>query len=354
MKPNHPEKEIPILRQTPFSKKELSQLSKAHHGDNLSKYDSRPDFKVAADGCIAFCKLEQENSDHYVTLVAPDVVGCECIILKAIHNDSFWMLHVEPQFLPTEEKMPNIIKAINQDENLKNLTVDAVFINQNNAHSFTLTALNQRGVQINRSKIISSSPADKDIFFTPRDGKIHIYYQNDGFFKVVKNNFIAAVPDLNLSPEQNTIYSQIKKSILNSNTTQDANNILISSFKTVSLDDSYKLFSNLLNDLELLDKLSVYNASMFFSNLNSNIWQDTLSKIREETMNKLNDKLDGISDDNEKLYILKNAKKQPIFRKHRHNYLVTGAWGRTTTIKMIETKIDDILNKKKLITLSKK
>ncbi|CEG56719.1 hypothetical protein [Legionella fallonii] len=80
----------------------------------------------------------------------------------------------------------------------------------------------------------------------------------------------------------------------------------------------------------------------FFGIHNTASWSNTLKTIRENALNKLLKQLDEMNNDEEKLALLEDAKKLPLFCEHRNNFIIQGAWGRTHSVKLIEEKEDEI------------
>jgi len=179
---------VPIVRETPFSRQELIRLLKG------SKYELRPDFKVAAQGELAFCNMSNEDQHHYITFIAPSVTQCECIILKDANTDSFWMLHVEPQGMANFiNQTANVVQALEQEDSLKNIIVDAIFINANTAHQSTIDALLKKGVKIRSSQHVGCENGGKDIFFSPKDGRINIFYNGtDDYWQTEETKLYAS------------------------------------------------------------------------------------------------------------------------------------------------------------------
>ncbi len=79
-----------------------------------------------------------------------------------------------------------------------------------------------------------------------------------------------------------------------------------------------------------------------FGIVNTASWQIVAKEIRVLAFQALQNKLSQIEGDQEKIAFLETARDLAIFREHRHNYVITGAWGRTDTVAEIDKLIESI------------
>lgn len=151
-------------------------------------------------------------------------------------------------------------------------------------------------------------------------------------------------PEIVVHPEMVAIPNMtLEETILAAENTRLAHQLLIAHFKALNLENSYSQFINLLQNPKIMDKLVAYKSSDLFGKLNTELWQETLKKIRQNALTQLKNKMSTLSSNKEKLDLLFEARKQPIFSSHRSNYVLSGAFGRTKTIKdVIDVEIKEI------------
>lgn len=87
----------------------------------------------------------------------------------------------------------------------------------------------------------------------------------------------------------------------------------------------------------------------FFGNTHTASWQKAISSIRKAALARLDHELANMTAgetgggqlaiDANKLALLKRAKTMPIFSVHRRNFWIQGAWGRTSAVREIESRI---------------
>ncbi|WED43638.1 hypothetical protein [Legionella cardiaca] len=79
----------------------------------------------------------------------------------------------------------------------------------------------------------------------------------------------------------------------------------------------------------------------FFGIKNTTSWRNTLEEFRRIARDTLFHEVDSLDESatEEKIAMLNDAKKLPLFWEHRNNSVFTGAWGRTTALRMIDEKI---------------
>lgn len=87
-----------------------------------------------------------------------------------------------------------------------------------------------------------------------------------------------------------------------------------------------------------------------FGKKNTKSWQRVASEIRAKAFVCLKIEVAQIDDPDAQLEYLKAARNMPVFCEHRNNYIITGAFFRTTTVKEIDKLIESLEKSQKLNT----
>jgi hypothetical protein len=132
-----------------------------------------------------------------------------------------------------------------------------------------------------------------------------------------------------------------KRSILNKYELQA---LLISEVQNTDLNVAQynELYLNIKNIPELNTHTNP-RLDRFFGINNTASWSNTLKILRDQSLERLFAELKNIESDEEKLSFLETAKNLPLFCEHRNNFIIQGAWGRTSSVKLIEEKENEIL-----------
>lgn len=135
----------------------------------------RPDVVHVMKNTSEFYDLDAEKHQDPFTmkLVCASLTGCECLILKEVNANRFWILHVEPfgGFL----RFGGITHDLPQSVN-----VEMLVINKNDTHETMKNLLSLQKVKIVSEKDCEYNPESSrnefniSVIFLPKENKIHI------------------------------------------------------------------------------------------------------------------------------------------------------------------------------------
>ena len=111
----------------------------------------------------------------------------------------------------------------------------------------------------------------------------------------------------------------------------------------LTIDQYNELYLNIKNIPELNTHTNTC-LDRFFGINNTDSWRNALKILRDQSLEKLFAELENLESDEEKLSLLETAKTMPLFCEHRNNFIIQGAWGRTSSVKLIEEKESEILD----------
>ncbi|KTC86338.1 hypothetical protein [Legionella brunensis] len=149
---------------------------------------------------------------------------------------------------------------------------------------------------------------------------------------------------ITVEPPKPTAVEQIIAAVTQGQDKREKNDILVSKLKEESKLTVNELIE-LYNEVQKIKGLNEHRnprLDTFFGLNNTTTWRHTLQEFRTIALDALFKEVESHEDLDEKLAILENAKGLPLFKDHRNNFVITGAWGRTTAVRMIDEKIADL------------
>lgn len=156
--------------------------------------------------------------------------------------------------------------------------------------------------------------------------------QKDAFITYLSNEFFEKEP---CSIASSTAFSQKTKAEKQQSLINYINNNELSLTK---LSDLY----NKVQTIYSFNEHRNVETDRFFGIKNTTSWQSTLGVLRNKALVTLFTEVDAKATKEEKLELLSEAKKLPLFQEHRSNSFFAGAWGSTASVKKIEEKEEEI------------
>lgn len=120
---------------------------------------------------------------------------------------------------------------------------------------------------------------------------------------------------------------------------KDKHAFVVSEFKKINDIDELNSLYILVKEIEDLNhhRNTYRNRLWLFKRPNTTTWSQTISDIRQHAFEILKTQYQAISLNKDKKAFFKKAREMPIFKDHRANYILSGAFGRTQTILDINT-----------------
>ncbi|KTC85525.1 hypothetical protein [Legionella brunensis] len=110
----------------------------------------------------------------------------------------------------------------------------------------------------------------------------------------------------------------------------------------LSVDEFNILYIQVKSLDDLLNTHTNPKLDTFFGIKNTTSWRKTLEEFRSAALETLFEQVEQTANSEEKFNLLESAKEMPLFKEHRNNSVLMGAWGRTSAVRKIEEQQEEI------------